>query len=253
MVTSLITALFVGLVSGYLGSFMVLRRMSLVGDALSHVALPGIALAMLWHVNPFIGAFAALLVGIIVIWFIETHTKLNTEALVGLVFTGALAIGLLITPHEEILDALIGVIGIVSSGDLMLELWLSVLIYLIMRSIQRDLVLSSLSPDLATTSNVKTSRTNFIFLLLVAGIVALGIKVVGTLLMGALVIIPAIAARNMTKSMTGYVSSSTLIGGLSAVGGILVANALHLPVGPIIVLVSCLVFCYSLVHRVVHL
>lgn len=246
---SLITGIFVGAVSGYLGSFMVLRRMSLVGDALSHVALPGIALALMWHINPFIGAFAALLAGIIIIWAIEQHTKLNTEALVGLVFTGALAVGLLITPHEEILDALIGDIGKVTSGDMILAIVLSVIIYLVMRSLQRDLVLSSLSPDLAATSKVNTSRTNFIFLLLVAGIVALGIKVVGTLLMGALVIIPAIAARNMTHSMTGYVTSSTIIGGFSAVGGILAANALNLPVGPIIVLVSCLIFCYSLLHR----
>ena len=249
MTIQLITSLVVGLVSGYLGSFMVLRRMSLVGDALSHVALPGIALAIMWHINPFIGAFAALFVGIIVIWFIQKRTQLNTEALVGLAFTSALAIGLLITPHEEILDALIGDISKVTQTDMIIAVVLSVVILVIMRWQSRALILDSLSHELAKTAGINTSRTNFIFLLLVAVIVALGIKVVGTLLMGALVIIPAIAARNMSRSMSGYVTTSTIIGGVSAVGGILIANALGLPAGPIVVLASGIIFCYSLVHR----
>lgn len=246
MTIQLITSLFVGLVSGYLGSFMVLRRMSLVGDALSHVALPGIALAMMWHINPFIGAFVALLLGIIFIWAIEQHTKLNTEALVGLTFTGALAVGLLITPHEEVLDALIGDISQITKTDAAIGIALSIVIYLIMRSLERSLILSSLSTDLAKTTKVNTSKTNFIFLLLVAGIVALGIKVVGTLLMGALVIIPAIAARNMTTSMSGYTKTSTFIGGFSAITGILIAHAFDWTAGPIVVLVGCVVFGVSL-------
>lgn len=249
MTISIITGLFVGLVSGYLGSFMVLRRMALVGDALSHVALPGIALALVWHVNPFIGAFATLLVGIILIWTIEKHTKLNTEALVGLMFTTALAIGLLITPHEEILDALIGDISRVTQSDALIAVALSVVIYLVMRGQERSLILSSLSPDLAKTNGVNTSRTEFIFLLLVAVIVALGIKVVGTLLMGALVIIPAIAARNMTKSMWGYANLSTMIGGASGVAGILLARAFSIPAGPLVVLVSGVAFLVSLAFK----
>lgn len=249
LIITLVTGLFVGLISGYLGAFMVLRRMSLVGDALSHVALPGIALALMWHINPFIGAFATLLLGIILIWAIEKRTGLNTEALVGLMFTSALAIGLLITPHEEILDALIGDISKVTRTDALIALFLSVAVYLIMRSQQRGLILSSFSPELATTNGVNTSRSNFIFLLLVAIIVALGIKVVGTLLMGALVIIPAIAARNLTKSMSGYLNTSIVIGGLSAVAGILIASAISLPAGPLVVLISAIAFLISLAFK----
>ena len=89
----LISAVFIGLASGYLGSFMVLKRMALVGDALSHVALPGVALALLFNLNPFLGAFATLFAGIIGIWLIEHKTELPTESVVGLFFTFSLAIG----------------------------------------------------------------------------------------------------------------------------------------------------------------
>jgi len=104
----LLTGIFVGIASGYLGSFMILRRMALVGDALSHVALPGLAIALLLNVNPFLGAFVTLFTGIVAIWLIENKTELPTKALVGLFFTFSLAVGILITPHEDILEALFG-------------------------------------------------------------------------------------------------------------------------------------------------
>src|SRR3990167_4677940 len=85
----------IGLASGYLGSLMVLRRMALVGDALSHVALPGLALGLMFHFNPFLGAFAALFLAIVGIWLVENKTKLPAETLVGVAFTLSLAIGLL--------------------------------------------------------------------------------------------------------------------------------------------------------------
>ena len=102
----LVSAVFVGLASGYLGSFMVLKRMALVGDALSHVALPGVALGLLFNFNPILGAFITLFAGIIGIWLIENKTELPAESIVGLFFTFALAVGLLITPDEELLEAL---------------------------------------------------------------------------------------------------------------------------------------------------
>ena len=242
---SLITGIFVGAAAGYIGSFMVLRRMALVGDALSHVALPGVALAYVYSFNPFLGAFAALLIGIIIIWFIESKTTLPTESLVGLMFTFALAVGLLITPEEEIFHALIGDIANVTVTDMLLAVVLSMAIILVMQIIYRRFVLTTVSLDLAQSSNVNVKKINLIFLFLVAVIVALGIKVVGTLLMGALVIIPAITARNMTASLSTYARLSTLMGLMSMLTGIVVATYLNLPAGPIVVLVSSLIFVIS--------
>lgn len=241
------TAVFIGLASGYLGSFMILRRMALVGDALSHVALPGLALAILFNVNPFVGAFATLFVGIVGIWFIESKTHLSTEALVGLFFTFSLAVGIIITPQPEILEALFGDISNISSFDTGLAVVFSLVVILVMRMISRKFILSTISPELARSSGINVGKYNFIFLLLVALIVALGIKAVGTLLMGALVIIPAITSRNVTSTMGQYSFVSMMLGLISLVSGIVLSGYFKLPPGPMVVLVSTAIFLISLI------
>ena len=122
LLLQVITGSLIGLGAGYVGSFMVLRRMSLVGDALSHVALPGIAVSLLFNVNPFFGAFAALFIAIILIWILEKRTELPSETLVGIMFTVSLALGLLLTPEPELLEALFGDITQVTSADFIITL-----------------------------------------------------------------------------------------------------------------------------------
>ncbi len=90
------TAIFVGVSAGYLGSLMVLEKMALVGDALSHVALPGLAIGVLFNFDPLVGAFAFLFASAVIIWHIQRVTKISFEALVGAMFTLALAIGILL-------------------------------------------------------------------------------------------------------------------------------------------------------------
>ena len=94
--------------AGLVGSFAVMRRMTLASDALSHVALPGIALALLLHANPVLGGVAALLIGALVIWGLEHRTRMPTEVIVGVLFSAALAVGSLLTSGEELLEALFG-------------------------------------------------------------------------------------------------------------------------------------------------
>ncbi|PIU61593.1 ABC transporter, partial [archaeon CG07_land_8_20_14_0_80_38_8] len=101
---SLITGLFVGGVSGYLGSLMITKRMALVGDALGHVALPGIGLALFFGLDVSIGAVFFLLIGVLIIWFLESRTNLSAEALVGVLFVVSLALGFLIIPDFELLE-----------------------------------------------------------------------------------------------------------------------------------------------------
>lgn len=242
----IISAIFIGLAAGYVGAFMVLRRMALVGDALSHVALPGLAIALLLNINPFIGAFATLFIGIVCVWLIENRTELSTESLIGLFFTFSLAIGFLITPQSELLEALFGDISKISAIDTYLAVIFSVVLILAMYGISKGFMLSTISPDLAKASGVKVTKLNFVFLLLVAIAVALGIKAVGSLLMGALVIIPAITSKNITSSLRGYTVISALIGLVSLLGGMAIAGRFGLPPGPIVILASSAIFLVSL-------
>ena len=101
-------ALFVGLASGSVGPFILLRRMALVGDALSHVALPGIALALMYHLDPFYGVVVFLIAAAFVIFWLEGRSSVPPDAIVGLLFTASLAVGILMIPNEDVIESLFG-------------------------------------------------------------------------------------------------------------------------------------------------
>ena len=228
---------------------MVLRRMSLVGDALSHVALPGIAVALLIGINPFIGAFAALVAAILGIWALEKKTELPSETLVGIFFTLSLALGLLLTPEPELLEALFGNISKINIIDAALTGIFTVFIFMAIRRLAKGLMLSIVSKDLAKSVRIPVDKMNLIFLLLVAVVVALGLKVAGTLLMGSLVIIPAAASKNISVSLSRYTATAAVFGGLSAFSGIWVANYFNIVPGPIVVLAGGIVFLVTLLFK----
>jgi ABC-type Mn2+/Zn2+ transport system permease subunit len=240
---------FVAAASAYIGSIMVLKRMALVGDALSHVALPGMAIALTFNLNPILGAFVALTVAIIGIWYLGKKSDTYPEALVGVFFTASLALGVLITQEHELLEALFGSIEKLNFIEGAVTVALSLLVMVVTFYLSKKLVVMIISEDLAVSSGININRINLIYLLLVGLIVSLGIRFVGTLLMGALVIIPAVSARNITRSMGGYFLTSVILGVISALTGITFAFYYGLPVGAVVVLASITIYIFSLFLR----
>lgn len=249
LILLLVAGALVGGVSGYLGSFMVLKRMSLVGDALSHVALPGMAIALILNLNPMLGAFVALTLAVVGVWYLSEKSEIYPEALVGVFFTASLAIGILITPQPELLEALFGNFEKISLFDGIIITASSVLIFMAVSLISKKLLLGIVSEDLAKAQGIKMKSINLIYLLLVGFVVALGVKFVGTLLMGALVIVPAVAAKNLAKSIKSYQILGSLLGIFSVVLGLLISGYFHFSSGPIIVLVSIFVFLLSYIFK----
>lgn len=244
---TLITAGVVGAAAGYLGSIMVLRRLALAGDVLSHVALPGIGIALIYNLNPFLMAFIFLFAASWVIWILEKKTQLPTEALIGILFVASLAVGvIIISDLEELGGALFGDISRIDVFDAGLAILLSVLVFVIGAKIYKGLVLGTISEDLAIANGVKLRKINLLFLILVAAVVALGVKVVGTLLMGALIIVSATAAKNLSHSIERYAFLSTFFGLVTAPSGLLIAKAYGLPPGPMIILFGIGIFLTSL-------
>lgn len=240
---------FVGAAAGYLGSFMVLKRMSLVGDALSHVALPGMAIAIALQKSPILGAFIALTIAIVGIWFLEKKSTLYPETLVGIFFTTSLALGVLITPEPDLLEALFGNIEKITMIEGLLAIFLSVIMIITIKKISNKLILGIISEELAKSTGINISKINFIYLFLVGLVVALGVKFVGTLLMGALVIIPAASAKNISKTITNYYFFSIFFGITSAVIGVLIASFYHFSSGPIVVLTSIFFFIITYIVK----
>ncbi len=245
----LIAASFIAAAGGLLGAFALLRRMALVGDALSHVALPGIALGLLFHFNILFGSLAFLLLGTFIIWAVEHKTKLPTDTVVGVSFTLSLAIGALLTPETEILEALFGDITKLSRFDFWWAVGLSLVIIILLLYFSRRFILTLISTDLSRSVGHTPHRLELLFLLIFALAVAVGIKFVGALLMGSLIIIPAAASRNLSRSMSSYLLLSALIGILAAVLGILGARFYNLPPGPVFILVAGALFFISIFFR----
>jgi len=250
LIFSLIIGIFVGLSAGYLGSLMVLEKMALVGDALSHVALPGVALGLLYHFDPILGGFAFLFVSAIVIWHIGRVTKLSFETIVGAVFTLALAIGILLVPEPDLLEALFGNITKVVPLDMVMAVIISIVAIFLTRVIYKRIVLSMISEELAVSHGISVAKVNLVYLLLVSLTVSIGIKIVGTLLVGFLVIVPAAAARNLSSSLSRYSLLSAIFGAASAASGVLLSGYTNVKeTGPLVVLSGICVFLVTIIAK----
>jgi ABC-type Mn2+/Zn2+ transport system permease subunit len=241
----LLIAAVIGAASGAIGSFILLKRMALVGDALSHVALPGIALALAYHLDPFWGVIAALLAASPLIWWLEMKSDLPTEALVGLLFTASLALGILTIPDTEILESLFGAFPALSPLELTGTIGTAVVAIVFTFLLARPFLFRIVSAELARSCGVGRGY-DLALLVIFSVIVALGIKLVGTLLMGALTIIPAAIAHNIALGMKKYMLFSAVIGALISTVGVSLAAFFGIRPGPAIVLLGVVVFIISL-------
>lgn len=245
LIQSLLIALAVGVASGSIGAFVILKRMALVGDALSHVALPGIALALAYHIDPFWGVMGTLIGAAFLVFSLETRTKLPSEALVGLLFTASLAIGILAIPDTEILESLFGEFPTLPTPLLWIIIFASLAMTTLTILFTRRFVFRIVSSELAEVHGIKQSH-NLFFLIAFAVVVALGIKLVGTLLMGALTIIPASIAKNVTKNMKSYILLSAFLGAAISAAGVFIAYFFNILPGPAIILFGISIFIVSL-------
>ncbi len=240
---------FVAAASGIVGSFALHRRMSLVADAFSHVALPGIGLAFLAHSNPLYGGIIAILLGAIIIWFLEERSQLPTENIVGIIFIFSLALGAILTPEGEILEALFGGTPVIGTFEFAISILLSFIVIVTMLIIRNKLTLISLSPEIAQSIGIKKSLYNFIFLIVFSLAVILGLKFLGILLMGALIIIPAAISKIFSWNQKSDMILSQVFAIVSVNGGLWISHSYRLPLGPTIALVCFGLFIVGLVVK----
>ena len=238
-----------GAAAGLVGCFAVMRRMTLASDAISHIALPGIGLAILLRIHPLLGGVAALLVGTILVWGIENTTRLATETVIGVVFSTALAIGSLITSGDDLIEALFGGVGRLTAIEAMLGLVVALAVIVFVVWQRHRLVLALVSPEIAHTAGIDVRRLNLYFLLVFALTIALGLRYLGVLLVGSLVIIPAATAKRLAHNLQGMLMISVAVSIASTTAGTWLAIALHRAPGSMIVLMAAGFFFLSLLRR----
>lgn len=245
----LISGLFTALAASLLGAFIVVKRMALVGDVLSHVALPGIGLALMLKIDPFYGAAAFLLAAAFGTWLIEKKTALPPEAVIGAFFTATLALGVILVPHDEIFESLFGNLFAIGIKDALLIILTSATIFVLTLLLARRLALGIAAPDLAKSAGFSPDISYLGFIMLFALSVALGIKLIGSVLMGALTILPAVSARNFSWSLKSFLIFSVILGLVMTFIGIIVSNTFNFPPGPSVILSGISFFIISLLFK----
>jgi zinc transport system permease protein len=235
--------------AGLVGCFAVMRRMALAGDALSHVALPGIGIALALHVHPVFGAAAMLFFGALIVWAIEDRSRLATETIIGVIFSVALAVGSLVTSGEDLIEALFGGAGTPSRLETALGLVAALGVMLFVWQRKNALVIALVSPDIARTVGINVRRLNLLYLEMFALTVALGLRYLGVLLMGSLIIIPAATAKRLSGNLNQMLVTAAIVAAAVTIAGSVLATSLHRPTGPLIVSLAAAGFFLSFLRR----
>jgi ABC-type Mn2+/Zn2+ transport system permease subunit len=232
--------------AGLVGALAVMRRMTLAADAISHVALPGIGAALLFGVHPMVGALAMLAFGALLIWGLHTRTRIATETIVGVIFTVSLAVGAFVTSEHELIEALFGGAGSLTPWEIAFGLAGAALVIAFVLLRRHALIVSLVSADIARTSGVSVARLDLFYLLAFGLTVALGLRYLGVLLMGALLIIPAATARRLARNLNQMFALSVAIAVFSTLAGMACAPLFDVETGPIIASIAGGMFFLSL-------
>jgi ABC-type Mn2+/Zn2+ transport system permease subunit len=237
--------------AGLVGSVALMKRMVLASDVISHLALPGLGVAFLLKRNPLVGGGATLFLGTLLVSQLQKKTGLATDAAVGVVFAAALGIGALVTPHEDLLEALFGNFQKLSLPGFLLGAAAVMLVVVFLAQMKDRLILDLFSPELAATTGVNVARLDLGFLLVFSLTILVGLRFMGALLSSALIIIPAATARQLTGRMAQFVVLASVVSLVSVAVGFLISTLIlkTSTVGPTIVIVSVLLFAMSLLKK----
>ena len=251
---SLVVGLLLGIAMALLGVFVVLRRLSFFSDAIGHSALTGIAIGLLLAINPFISALVFCLLVALGIVAVRTRTRLSLDTVLGIFFAAAVSLGVILvqfTPgyQADLFSFLFGDILTVSTVDLFLSSLITLIVLFVMLFAGKAFISITFNPDLAKTEGIPVTYYELVFLLVLAGTIALAIKAVGITLVTALLVIPAATAQNISRSLTSLFGISVVVGIITIVSGLLFSVALQTPSGPTIVLAGSLLFGLSFLFK----
>ncbi len=249
IVRAVMAGMGVALAAAPLGAFVVWRRMAYFGGAISHTALLGVALGFLLGINPIIGvALVSVVAGLMLLGYRGRY--LGNDTLLGIIAHGALALGLIVASTVEgvrvdLMAFLFGDILSVSAGDVYF-IWAGcVLVLVALGFLYKSLLAVTVHSELAAVEGVNVRLTETAFVLLLAIVVALSIKVVGVLLIASMLIIPAAAARSFSSTPERMIILAAILGAVSVAIGIGASLEFDWPAGPAIVAGATILYIVS--------
>jgi len=250
-IRALLAGIGLALMAGPLGCFVIWKRMAYFGDTLSHGALLGIALGFLLELHLELSVFLVCTLIAVTLFLLQRHSSISSDALLGILAHASLAMGLVVLSlmtwiRVDLMGLLFGDILAVSHRDLIIIAGTLAMTGIAMVFTWRSLFAATVSRELAEAEGLNPQRAEIIFMLLIASVIAVAIKIVGVLLITSLLIIPAATARRISLSPGQMMLASSMIGVFAVVLGLTGSLNLDTPSGPSIVVASVALFLVSM-------
>jgi ABC-type Mn2+/Zn2+ transport system permease subunit len=247
MVNALAAGILVSVACAIVGTFVVLRGLAFIGDALAHGVLPGVAIAIIFGIPGMIGAAVGALVMIGGVSVVTTRSRLSSDSAIGLLFVGMLALGVVIVSRSttfsgDLIRILFGEILGTGPGDLAMQLVATVAVAVVAIVFARPFLMLCFDRDQAQVAGFSARRYDRLMLIMVAATVVASFQTVGTLLVFGLLLAPASAGALLANRIGPMMVTGAAIGSVSAYVGLLLSYYLNTAAGATVVLVATIAF-----------
>ncbi len=247
MQRAFVTALLVGVLCSGMGTYVVLRRLSFIGDGIAHASFAGIVIAYLRGFDYYIGAGVVAVITALGIGFVHRRGRVALDTAIGVLFTGAFALGIFLMSRQhsysiDLQSFLFGDILSVNQQDVLMIVALGILVAFVTALMYRALLYTSFDPVVAQASGINAPLVEYTLLVLLALTIIISLQAVGIVLVAALLVTPAAAAYQLTARFARMMALSAFFGALCAVGGLYLSYYLQSSSGATIVLLATVVF-----------
>ena len=254
MIRALAVSVLVGSICPILGAFVVTKGLAFMGDAMSHSVLPGLVVAFMLGLSPFVAAVPAGIGVAFLIGFITRRTRVSQDTSIGIIFAGLFALGLAllamasgVSVHLE--DLLLGQVLAVSDTDVYVTGGLVATVLVVLYALNKELIFTSFDPVGASVAGLPTARLDYMLLVLLALVIVIALQAVGIVLVMAMLVTPAATASLLARSFTRLMIIGAVLGVLAAVVGLYISFYADLPSGPSMTLVATSGFIVTAILR----
>lgn len=243
---ALATSVMVGILAGVIGSFIILQGMALMGDAISHAILPGVAISYMLGFSYFYGAVVMGIITALSIGFVSENSKVKSDTSIGIVFSAFFALGIILLMKAQtavdLSQILFGNVLSVRSSDMWLTLGIGVVVLLVVFLFYKEFLVTTFDPTMSRAFGLKTSWIHYLLMVLLTLVTVASLQTVGVILVVSMLITPAATAFLLTKNLKSMIFLSAGFGAVSAVIGLYFSFRFNLTTGPVIVLVATFFF-----------
>lgn len=239
---ALVTSVVVGIICGVIGSFIILRGMALMGDAISHAVLPGVAISYMLGINYFYGAVVTGILTALGIGIIDQNSRIKSDSSIGIAFSAMFALGIiLITAAQSATDLtqiLFGNVLSVRDTDMWMTIAVGVIVLIAVVLFYKELLVTSFDETMAQAYGLKTRLIHYGMMVLLTLVTVASLQTVGVILVVAMLITPASTAYLLTNRLSIMIILASLFGALSSVVGLYISFLNNMPSGPVIALAA---------------